>query len=147
MKDTDKNLELLQEKPTALVYARVSSVSQDPNSQDYRCKQRAEEKGYPFEKAFLDKFTGGGDFWKRPAMRTLLEHIDTNQVSNPDKKYVVIFDDLKRFARDTEFHIRLRKEFKSRNVTVECLNFNFEDSPEGRFVETEQKASNTKTAS
>ncbi len=124
--------ELNSENLIALVYARVSSLSQDPNSQDYRCKQYAEQKGYPFEKAFLDKFTGGGDFWKRPAMRTLLQYID----SNPTKKYVVIFDDLKRFARDTQFHLKLRQEFQSRGVKVECLNFNFEDSPEGKFVET-----------
>lgn len=127
-----KNLEGL----IALVYARVSSLSQDPNSQDFRCKQHAQQKGYPVEETFLDKFTGGGDFWKRPQMRRLLNYIDDAQNKDPNKKYVVIFDDLKRFARDTEFHIRLRKEFKSRDVKVECLNFNFEDSPEGKFVET-----------
>lgn len=50
--------------------------------------------------------------------------------------YVVIFDDLKRFARDTEFHIGLRKRLAAYNATVECLNFKFEDTPEGKFIET-----------
>ncbi len=121
-----------EEQLFALIYARVSSKSQDPESQVHRGQQYAQGKGYPVEEIFPDKFTGGGDFWNRPQMRRLLRYID----EHPNKKYVVIFDDLKRFARDTEFHIRLRKEFKSRAVKVECLNFNFEDSPEGRFVET-----------
>ena len=47
-----------------------------------------------------------------------------------------IFDDLKRFARDTEFHIKLRQEFKARGARIECLNFKLEDTPEGKFVET-----------
>ena len=131
----EKDLGTFQEseqKEYALIYARVSSVSQDSNSQVYRCKKYALEKGYEFEAEFPDKFTGGGDFWNRPQMKRLLKYID----DNPGRKRVLVVDDLKRFARDTEFHIRLRKEFKSRSVRVECLNFNFEDSPEGKFVET-----------
>ncbi len=119
-------------KLIALIYARVSTIQQDSESQEHRCRQRADQSGYVVEEVFPDKFTGGGDFWKRPQLKRLLNHIDRN----PHKKYVVIFDDLKRFARDTEFHIRLRNEFKSRGTKVECLNFNFEDSPEGEFVET-----------
>ncbi|MCX6712507.1 MAG: recombinase family protein, partial [Candidatus Vogelbacteria bacterium] len=85
-----------------------------------------------------DSFSGGGDFMARPAMRELLSYID----KNPTQKYVVIFDDLKRFARDTKFHIQLRLEFKARDVSVHCLNFKFEDTPEGNFVETIMAASN-----
>jgi len=69
---------------------------------------------------------------KRPGMVALLSYLD----AQPDKNYVVIFDDLKRFARDTEFHIRLRRAFKIRGAEVECLNFKFDDSPEGQFIET-----------
>ncbi|MEM6758327.1 MAG: recombinase family protein [Pseudomonadota bacterium] len=47
-----------------------------------------------------------------------------------------MFDDLKRFARDTVFHIKLRQEFHSRGARVECLNFRIENTPEGRFSET-----------
>ncbi len=127
-----KSFHSSQENFLALVYARVSTVSQDSDSQVHRCKQYAEQKGYQIEEVFPDKYTGGGDFWNRPQMRRLLDYID----AHPDKNYVVIFDDLKRFARDTQFHIRLRNEFKNRGVKIECLNFNFEDSPEGEFVET-----------
>src|SRR3989344_4391820 len=119
-----------------LVYARVSDKSQETyghgrEGQDARCKDDLRNIRVPYEESFLDTFTGGGDFMKRPAMRALLEYID----ANPHKKFVVVFDDLKRFARDVEFHIRLRSAFKARDVVLRCLNFNFDESPEGEFVE------------
>src|ERR1035437_2784597 len=108
----------------ALIYNRVSSVQQESDgsglmSQEQRCIKYGESKGYMVDKdrIFHDTFSGGGDFMKRPAMRELLEYIDTHS----DKKYVVIFDDLKRFARDTKFHIELRGAFNVRKVRVECL--------------------------
>ncbi len=62
----------------------------------------------------------------------MLAYLDAQQ----GKEYVVIFDDLKRFARDVEFHIKLRREFADRGARIECLNFAFEDTPEGKFIET-----------
>jgi hypothetical protein len=37
--------------------------------------------------------------------------------------YVGIFDDLKRFARDTVFRLKLRQELAAYRATVACLNF------------------------
>ena len=81
---------------------------------------------------FPDDVSGAGDFMKRPGMRALLAYLD----AQPDRRYVVIFDDLKRFARDIERHLQLRREFAARSATVECLNFQFEDTPEGQFIES-----------
>lgn len=122
--------------PKALIYARVSSERQKNeghglDSQEHRCREYAKLKGYEVEAVFKDSFSGGGDFMKRPAMRELLEYID----SHPFQDYVVIFDDLKRFARDKRFHWDLKAAFKSRNTLIECLNFRFEDTPEGEFIE------------
>lgn len=97
-----------------------------------RCRQHAESKGYTVAAVFPDTFTGGGDFMKRPDMVALLLFLD----AQPDERFVVIFDDLKRYARDTEFHLRLRREMEVRGARRECLNFKFEDTPEGEFVET-----------
>jgi DNA invertase Pin-like site-specific DNA recombinase len=83
-------------------------------SQEVRCREYASSKNYPVEMVFKDTFSGGGDFMDRPAMRSLLNYLDTNQTK--EKEYVIIFDDLKRFARDTEFHIRLRTTFKKYKV-------------------------------
>lgn len=120
-----------------LPYLRVSSKRQEIEgtglqSQEKRCLSELERLNIPHEKSFFDSFSGGGDFMNRPAMREMLSYIDTN----PHKKFVVIFDDLKRFARDTEFHIKLRTAFKLRGVILLCLSYKFEDSPEGKFVET-----------
>lgn len=119
-----------------LCYVRVSDKKQETEghgreSQETRCKQELEKLGVTYSKTFFDTKTGGGDFMQRPALRALLAHID----ANPHKKFLVIFDDLKRFARDTEFHLRLRQEFKYRGVVLLCLNFQFQDTPEGEYIE------------
>lgn len=124
------------EDRVGLVYARVSSKRQESEgsglqSQEGRCRKDLLSIGVPFEKAFPDSFSGGGDFMKRPAMRALLDYID----DHPHKKFVVIFDDLSRFARDVVFHIKLRAEFRARDVVLRCLNYNFDESEEGEFVE------------
>jgi site-specific DNA recombinase len=121
----------------AIIYCRVSSKKQKETgsglvSQEHRCREYAERHGWDVEAVFPDDISGAGDFMKRPGMKALLSYLDAQS----DKDYVVIFDDLKRFARDTEFHIKLRRELKVRNAKVECLNFRFEDTPEGKFIET-----------
>ncbi|MEK9200340.1 MAG: recombinase family protein, partial [Patescibacteria group bacterium] len=126
-----------EQQRRALIYCRVSSGRQKSeghglDSQEHRCRAFAAENGWHTERVFPDTITGGGDFLNRPAMRELLAYID----GKPHEQYVVIFDDLKRFARDTVFHWNLRSAFKVRNVIPRCLNYNFDDSPEGTFVET-----------
>jgi DNA invertase Pin-like site-specific DNA recombinase len=129
--------ENLKAEIKAIIYCRVSSKAQELDgdglgSQEHRCRQYAAARGYLVERLFTDTKTAGGDFMKRPGMVALLEYLRLNAHTN----YVVIFDDLKRFARDTEFHIRLRTKLALYGATRECLNFRFEDTPEGKFVET-----------
>lgn len=128
----------VETKRIPLVYCRVSSERQKREgggleSQEQRCCHYSNQKGYgePIM-VFKDSFTGGGDFMNRPEMRELINYID----GRPHKSFVVIFDDLSRFARDTEFHLKLRAIFSSRGVKLECLNYNFDESVEGKFVET-----------
>ena len=120
----------------SVIYCRVSGKTQTVEgsglgSQEYRCRQYAAAKGYEVEEVFPDDVSGGGDFMNRPGMVALLRYLD----ERPHEDYVVIFDDLKRYARDVEFHLKLRRIMQERNATRECLNFNFEDSPEGKFNE------------
>lgn len=121
----------------ALLYCRVSSKAQEEDghglvSQETRCREYAAARGYAVAAVFPDTITGGGDFMKRPGMVALLSFID----AQPGVPFVVIFDDLKRFARDTRFHLDLRDAFRRRGARIECLNFKFDDSPEGEFIET-----------
>ncbi|MEM0987335.1 MAG: recombinase family protein [Pseudomonadota bacterium] len=121
----------------AIIYSRVSSKKQTSDgagleSQEHRCREYAEERGYEVELAFTDDVSGGGDFMNRPGMVALLSFL----AAKPDTDFVVIFDDLKRFARDIEFHKKLRRTLDAHGARPECLNFKFEDSPEGEFIET-----------
>ncbi len=121
------------QKKQAVLYCRISDKGQTGlGSQEHRCRQYAEAKDYEVAAIFYHKFTGGADFMRREGMVELLKFLD----DNPQTNYVVIFDDLKRYARNTYFHLGLRLEMEKRNATRECLNFNFEDTPEGRFNET-----------
>ncbi len=127
----------------AVIYCRVSSTRQSTeghglDSQEHRCREYAKQRECEVVKVFRDSFTGGGDFMNRPAMSSLLDYLD----SHPSINYTVIFDDLKRFARDTVFHLKLRRELNARNAKVECLNFTFEDTAEGQFIETVLAAQN-----
>jgi len=121
----------------AIIYCRVSNKKQKHDgdglhSQEHRCRDYANARGYVIEAVFNDDVSGGGDFMKRPGMVAMLRFLKKR--GHEDR--VVIFDDLKRFARDTVFHLKLRQELATYNATVECLNFKFEDTPEGQFVET-----------
>jgi DNA invertase Pin-like site-specific DNA recombinase len=96
-----------------LVYVRVSAKKQETEghgreSQEGRCKKELLALGVTFHTTFPDTYTGAGDFMDRPAMKAMLEYID----AHPHQKFVVIFDDLKRFARDTVFHLKLRRALK-----------------------------------
>ncbi len=128
----------------AVVYCRVSGKKQKKDgsglsSQEHRCRQYAEAKGYEVVEVFPDDRSAEGDFVKRPGMVDLLNFLD----QHPNEKFVVIFDDLKRYSRDTEFHLKLRRVMLERGAIRECLNFNFEDSPEGKFNETITAAAGT----
>lgn len=127
----------------ALIYCRISSVSQTDgdglNSQEHRCRAYAAAHGLETEAVFHDTMTGSGDFMSRPGMVKLLDYLD----AHPENAYTVIFDDLKRFARDTMFHLMLRQELAAYDASVACLNFKFEDTPEGEFVETMMAATGT----
>lgn len=123
-------------KQRAVIYCRVSGKKQlkgsGLDSQEHRCRQYADAKDYDVVARFPDDVSGGGDFMKRPGMVALLKFLD----DHPEENFVVIFDDLKRYARDVEFHLKLRRMMNERGAIRECLNFNFEDTPEGKFTET-----------
>lgn len=121
----------------ALIYCRISDKKQrieghGLDSQEHRCRKLAEEKGYRVVALFTDDVSGGGNFEHRPGMMQMLEYLEKHR----DKRFAVVFDDLKRFARDTLFHWNLRYALKEFGVVLECPNYRFDDSPEGEFVET-----------
>jgi DNA invertase Pin-like site-specific DNA recombinase len=103
------------------------------DSQEKLCRNYALEHGYQVIEVFLDKAEHGWLF-DRPEMKRLLLRLDGFKFE--PERVVVIFDDLKRFARDVEVHFALKREIYGRNGCVESPNFRFEDTPEGKFIET-----------
>ena len=76
-------VERLQTEPAvaALIYCRVSTTKQKTEgagleSQEHRCRQFADGKGYDVEMVFPDDASGGGDFMQRPGMRAMLAYLD-----------------------------------------------------------------------
>ena len=126
------------ENRKCLIYSRVSSERQvneghGLDSQEKRCRDYAIGQGYKVVGIFRDEGKSGGLF-ERPAMKELLSELE-KYIHEPTNT-IVVFDDLKRFARDTQVHFQLKKEIYGRNGSVESPNFKFEDTPEGKFVET-----------
>lgn len=120
----------------ALIYCRVSSERQVKeggglDSQEHRCRTDAASIGVEVEEVFREEGISGSLF-DRPAMMNLLRYLDDHW----ETKYVVIFDDLKRFARDVGVHRKLKAELHAREARLRCLNYQFDDSAEGEFVET-----------
>ena len=77
---------------TALIYCRVSSRKQlhegsGLDSQEHRCRQHAESKGYAIENVFLESVSGGLTLEERPALRALLHYLDAMKKTGKD--YVV----------------------------------------------------------
>ena len=124
------------EQPKAIIYCRVSSDRQVKeghglDSQEQRCMNYSKGKGYRVVNIFRDEGVSGA-LLERPAMKELMGFLD----KNPFDKYIIIFDDLSRFARDIETHYKLRTSISVRNATIECVNYKIEDNPEGKFIET-----------
>jgi site-specific DNA recombinase len=123
----------------ALIYCRVSSLKQTTDgaglqSQQHRCLMHAQSRNYEVEKTFLESVSGGLSIAERPALNELITYLKQHQKSG--NHYVVIFDDHKRFARETSVHIELRKTLAMLGAKVEYLNFAVENTPEGIFIDT-----------
>ena len=119
----------------ALIYCRVSSQQQVSewhwlSSQEKRCFDYATSKWLEVEQSFHEEWISWAVL-DRKSLNALLAYID----KNPSIEYIVIFDDLKRIARDVSIYLTLKKEFQMRWVHFESPNFKFEDSPEWRFIE------------
>jgi DNA invertase Pin-like site-specific DNA recombinase len=122
----------------AFVYCRVSSQRQVEeghglDGQEKRCRDFAKSQGYDVVKVFRDEGVSGGTI-ERDGMQALLSELE--QYINDPEKCVVIIDDIKRFARDVQGHFTLKTAIYSRNAVLESPSYRFEDSPEGKFVET-----------
>ena len=122
--------------PTAcVIYCRVSSRKQlvegdGLRSQEQRCRMYAQSQGYEVRRVFREEALSGGSI-NRKAMDALLLYLGAQPPG-----IVVMIEDLKRFARDVEIHFDLKFAIFQRGGRLESPLFRFEDTPEGKFIET-----------
>ena len=121
----------------AIIYCRVSSDRQVKDghgldSQEKRCRDYALSKAYDVVAVFREEGVSGGSL-ERVAMTSLLQFLEKIKSG---EQIVVLVDDIKRFARDVNIHFDLRKIIYSKNAILDSPNFTFDDSPEGKFIET-----------
>ncbi len=122
----------------ALIYCRVSSERQVVDGhglegQEKRCRDYAKNHNYTIVGIFREEGISGGVI-ERPQMQRLLIRLE--DYKDESDKTIVIIDDIKRLARDVQGHFILRTAINSRNGDLESPSHRFEDSPEGKFVET-----------
>ena len=114
-------------------YYRISSVSQleghGLEAQQSRCRDYCRSKGYQVLEEFSDVYSGKGDYKERPGFVKMMEYIAANNVD------IIVADDNKRISRDLLGYLNLKKVLEKYNTRIECLNANFEDTEEGRFVQ------------
>jgi site-specific DNA recombinase len=117
-----------------LIYARVSSTKQTRDgsglsSQEHTCREFAGRKGYEVVEVFTDIISGRHA--DRPGMNMLLRRLKREKTD-----FVVVVDDISRFARDVSAHATLRDQIIACGAKIESPHQKFGEDAGGRFVET-----------
>ena len=119
----------------AVIYCRVSSKQQVEEghgleSQETRCREYADRKGYPVAKVFYERAVSGGSS-VRPSFSEMLAFVRKEKLIGA----VVIIDDISRFARDIEGHWSLRKALKEIGGTLESPSIKFGEDSDSVLIE------------
>lgn len=124
-----------QQGSKAVIYARVSSPSQVKKgdglgSQETRCRQLAQNKGYEVVKVFRDEGASGGMI-DRPAILEMLKFLRAQKGT----QYVIIIDDISRLARDVEAHFQLKNLIKEIGAKLASPSIEFGEDSDSILVE------------
>lgn len=112
----------------AVIYCRVSDVKQKTNghgldSQEFRCREYAERKGYQVVAAFHDDISG--KFSARPAFDAMVKLL-----LHQDERMVVLIDDTTRIARSMRAHLDLRDALAITGAGLESPTKVYVENPE-----------------
>ncbi|WP_083464304.1 recombinase family protein [Phaeobacter sp. 11ANDIMAR09] len=118
----------------AVIYCRVSGAKQVREgdglaSQENRCREYATYKDYDVVEVFQDDMSG--KFERRPAMDRMLAFLRLH----PKDSVVVIIDDISRFARNVQAHIKLRETLADAGGILESPSIEFGEDSDSRLVE------------
>jgi len=120
-------------------YGRVSSEKQVTeghglDGQEKSCNDYSVQRfGGPLDKFFQDEGISGG-VYEREGLQAMFDFIALHK--SKGKRVRVVVDDGKRLARDVMVYFQIKKVLQSYDAILESPSQTFEDSPEGRFVET-----------
>ncbi len=128
------NPETSHDVKTAVIYCRVSSKAQTIRgdglgSQETRCQQYADYKGYEVLQVFYDDLTG--KVANRPGLNALLGFLKNERRNS----HVVIIDDISRFARKVPVHFDLREAIAKAGGILESPTVQFRDDADGELHE------------
>ncbi len=123
-----------QKRAKCVIYCRVSSVKQTLDgaglsSQERSCRDYAQHCGLYVEDVFSDVISGASS--NRPGMNRLLRFL--NEVDA--REYMVIVDDVSRFARDVSAHTELRNKIMTAGAAIDSPKTKFGVDAESRFLE------------
>ncbi|MDE4302080.1 recombinase family protein [Phaeobacter gallaeciensis] len=126
--------QLKQKRTKCVIYCRVSSIKQTMDgaglsSQERSCRDYAKQCGMQVEDVFTDVISGASS--NRPGMNLLLDFL--NRVDARD--YMVIVDDVSRFARDVGAHTELRNKIMTAGAAIDSPKTKFGVDAESRFLE------------
>ncbi|GLQ36782.1 hypothetical protein GCM10007908_04020 [Rhizobium albus] len=118
----------------AVIYARVSGTKQvregdGLRSQEMRCREFASYKGYEVAEVFRDDASGGSTH--RPAMTAMIQLLKKHRAHG----WVVIIDDISRFARDVRGHWELRDLLRAAGGKLESPSIEFGEDSDSILVE------------
>ena len=122
------------EANSVVIYCRVSSRKQvsDGNgldSQERKCRNWCNAKGYSVLKVFKEEGISGGKK-DRPAFKEMLEFL-----SGLSRGCIVLVEDLNRFARDTGVHLALKKAINELGHSLQSVNMTLDETEESEFLE------------
>lgn len=120
--------------PKAVIYARVSGAKQvregdGLRSQEMRCREFASYKGYEVVEVFRDDISGGS--MARPAMTAMIQLLKKHRAHG----WIVIIDDISRFARDVRGHWELRDLLRAAGGKLESPSIEFGEDSDSILVE------------
>jgi site-specific DNA recombinase len=123
-----------QQRTKCVIYCRVSSIKQTMDgaglsSQERSCRDYAQQCGMVVEEVFTDVISGASS--NRPGMNLLLAFL--NSIDARD--YMVIVDDVSRFARDVGAHTELRNKIMTAGAAIDSPKTKFGVDAETRFLE------------
>lgn len=131
--------------PHVYVYCRVSSLKQvlsgnGLETQAQRCVAKVNEWGYHLVDIYREEAKSGAAI-NRPLIEQMFSDIAKFRKKDKHTEIIVLFDEISRFARDTELLLNLKRRIEvDLKARVEFASYEIQNSPEGRMMLTVQAA-------